>query len=287
MPYVNLADQRLFHSQWDGDPAKQRLPLVLVHGAGGTHLHWPPGLRRLRHHNVYALDLPGHGHSRQQGRVTIEDYCQTLKESVDTLALPPFVLAGHSMGGAIAQEYALRHPERLAGLVLVGTGARLRVHPAILQGVQEDFASAAKVICDWAICGTSAASHRRLYLRALLDVDPAVLLGDFHACDAFDVRQRLAQISVPTLVLCGDQDQLTPLKYSEYLQAHIPGARLVVVENAGHMVMLERPQKTAEAISSFLQGLELPGPMAAPGDQAGIVVIAGEASSPVSEGRRR
>jgi pimeloyl-ACP methyl ester carboxylesterase len=255
MPYTDSDDHRLYHSAWDGDADDEHPPLVLIHGAGGTHLHWPPGLRRLRQTDVYALDLPGHGHSPGPGQETIAGYRDLLLAWADALSLPHFVLAGHSMGGAIAQDLALLAPGRLAGLVLVGSGARLRVHPAILQGVQEDFPAAAKLICDWALSEATSQKNRRQYLRRLLEVDPDVLLGDFRACDAFDVREQLGDIAVPALVIGGLVDRLTPPKYSQYLHERLADAQLVLVENAGHMVMLEQAGQVTEAIAAFVHGL--------------------------------
>jgi len=253
MPYIDSQDCRLYYSTWQGDARDAHPPLVLIHGAGGTHQHWPPHLRRLSETNVYALDLPGHGHSPGPGQNTIAGYRDRALAWADTLSLPRFVLAGHSMGGAIAQDLALHAQDRLAGLVLVGSGARLRVHPAILQGVQEDFPATAKQLCDWALSETASQKSRRQYLRRLLEVDPGVLLGDFRACDRFDVCEQLGSISVPTLVIGGLSDRLTPPKYSQFLHDHIPDARLLLVENAGHMLMLEQPAKVIEAIKAFIQ----------------------------------
>jgi pimeloyl-ACP methyl ester carboxylesterase len=174
-----------------------------------------------------------------------------------------FVLAGHSMGGAIAIDVALRYADLLAGLVLVGTGARLRVHPDILAGVQRDFASTAKQITHWAIGPAASDKQRRLYLRALLEVDPDVLLADFTACNAFDLLVKephedwLSQIDVPTLIVCGEDDRLTFPKYSRYLQERIPGAELLLVPEAGHMVMLEQPVAVTSVIAEFLAGLSI------------------------------
>ena len=78
-------------------------------------------------------------------------------------------------------------------------------------------------------------------LKQLLKTGSVVTHGDYAACDAFDVRDRIAQISVPTLVVCGREDRMTPLKFSEYLAQRLPSARLVVIEHAGHMTMLEQP----------------------------------------------
>lgn len=253
MPYIDVEDERIFYSEWDGDPSNERPPLVLVHGAGGSHLHWPPQLRRLGDTDVFGLDLPGHGYSSGQGRETIAAYRDLVLAWAEARTLRPFVLVGHSMGGAIGLAFALRYPERLAGLVIVGSGAKLRVSPLILQGLRDDFPATAKLICDWA-CGEGIDKRtRRLYLRRLLEADPIVVLGDFLACDRFDVRQRLGEILVPTLVIGGTADRMTPPKFSEYLRDHISHAELVLIEGAGHMVMLEQPQRVTEAIAEFLR----------------------------------
>ena len=110
------------------------VPLVLIHGAGGSHLHWGVAVRTLPEGDVYALDLPGHGRSAGSGRTTVAQYASWVIRLLDALGIERAVMAGHSMGGAIAQTAALEFPEGVRGLVLVGTGSRLRVVPSILEG---------------------------------------------------------------------------------------------------------------------------------------------------------
>ena len=100
---------------------------------------------------------------------------------------------------------------------------------------------------------TASENSKRHYLRRLLEVNPAVLLGDFQACDSFDMMQRLGQVRVPTLAICGTEDRLTPPKYSEFLQQHVPEAQLLLLEEAGHMVMLEKPAAISAAIGDFVR----------------------------------
>lgn len=228
-------------------------PLVLVHGAGGNAMHWPTTLRWLPGQMVYTLDLPGHGKSGGAGRTEIGAYAEVVHAFAETLALPPFVLAGHSMGGAIALEYALRYPNRLAGLILVGTGARLRVAPQFLDGILDDFAGTTDLLTAWAHGEGTELQLRRLYLHRLREVDPQVLHGDFVACDVFDRRSDVNRITTPALILCGDADRMTPVKYSQYLHEQIAGSQLVVVPGAGHMVMLEQAEAVADAVAAFLK----------------------------------
>jgi pimeloyl-ACP methyl ester carboxylesterase len=255
MSSVIVNGEKLNYQVHHGAPRPPGPPLVLVHGAGGDLMHWPTQLRRLPGHVVYALDLPGHGHSGGQGQSDIGAYAEAARGFADTLELPPFVLGGHSMGGAIAQECSLRYEGRLAGLVLVGTGARLRVAPQLLEGVLTDLPATAELMATWAHGEHVGSNMHRLYVRRLREVNPQVTHDDFAACNAFDRIADVSRITLPTLILCGDSDRMTPVKYSQFLAGQIAGAQLVVVPDAGHMVMLEQPAAVAEAVARFLVGL--------------------------------
>jgi pimeloyl-ACP methyl ester carboxylesterase len=251
MPYVTLAGERTFYALYQGDVRGKR-NLVLVHGAGGSHLDWPALLRRLREANVYALDLPGHGRSEGVGRSSITAYCDFFLAFLDALGLEKAIVVGHSMGGAIVLDFALHYPDRLDGLILVGSGARLRVAPAILTGILSGFEATVDLVCDYAFGPSATEQLKRLGRQRLLKTPPEVLHGDYAACDAFDVMERLGEVRRPTLVIGGTADKLTPPKYSVYLRDHIPGAELVLVDAAGHMVMLEKPEVVAKAVSKFI-----------------------------------
>lgn len=251
---IVIADgERLHYRLHRDEPGPGGRPLLLVHGAGGSLMHWPAELRRLPGHSVYALDLPGHGGSGGAGREEIGAYAEVVKGFADGLSLPPFVLGGHSMGGAIALEFALRYPTRLVGLVLVGTGAKLRVAPQILNGLLNDFEGTAGLLATWTHGTQPPPNLLRLYVRRLRDVDPRVTRGDFVACDLFDRRSDIARIQLPALVICGEEDRMTPPKFSEFLAGQLGAAQLVVISGAGHMVMLERPAAVAEAVAGFLE----------------------------------
>jgi pimeloyl-ACP methyl ester carboxylesterase len=255
MPTIVISGEHL-HYQLHRDAAvADATPLVLVHGAGGNLMHWPAELRRLPGHTVYALDLPGHGKSSGRGRAEIGAYAEVVRGFTEALGLKPFVLAGHSMGGAIALEFALLYRERLAGLLLIGTGAKLRVAPEILTGLLEDFTGTAELLAQQAHGEHVDPNLLRLYIRRLREVNPQVIHDDFAACDAFDRRADVGRIALPTLILCGGADRMTPVKYSQFLHEQITGSQLVVVPGAGHMVMLEQPAAAAEAMAHFQTSL--------------------------------
>ncbi len=239
-----------------GRPDPGRPPLVLIHGAGGSRLFWPPQLRRLPGITVYALDLPGHGRSPGAGRDRIDAYVEDLLGWMEALRLPGCVLAGHSMGSAVALMTALVRPAAAAGLVLVGGGGRLRVHPGILEMVAgaATHKRAVDLIVEAAYGPRTKTRLIETGRRRMLEVRPEVLAGDLRACDAFDVLDRLGEITAPTLVVCGADDRLTPEKYSRRLAEAIAGAEIEIIPDTGHMVMLEQPEAVAAAVARFMQG---------------------------------
>lgn len=232
--------------------------MVLIHGAGGVHLYWPPEIRRLRGHTVYALDLPGHGKSDAcDGQQTITDYASYLVHWLHSLHLRRAVIVGHSMGSAIALQLALQNPEYVIGLVLVGAGARLRVHPQLMSFAADPttFYKAADLLVSWSFSPTAAPRLVELAASRMEDVRQSVLYGDLLACSRFDVMDRMADIPQPTLVICGADDQMTPVRYAQYLASSIPNAHLCVIPAAGHMVMLEQPQLVADNMLMFLKDI--------------------------------
>ncbi len=250
MPYAETARGNVFYTE-KKDPQDGPL-LVLIHGAGGSRLHWPPQLRRMSGATVYALDLPGHGRSQGAGCGSIEGYAAVVLAFLDHIAANSPVVVGHSMGGAVAQKLALNNRERVSALVLVATGARLQVAPAILEGIEQDFEQTVDLITRYAWSPEADPSLTDLGRQALQETGSDVLRRDFLACDRFDVMDHVGEIDVPTLVIGASADRLTPLKYSRFLREQIPNAQLVALEGAGHMVMLERPREVADAIECFV-----------------------------------
>jgi pimeloyl-ACP methyl ester carboxylesterase len=232
-----------------------RPPLLLIAGAGGSLLHWPPQLRYLPGATLYALDLPGHGRSTGQGSNRIEAYVEVIHEFAVGLGLAGFVVAGHSMGGAIALAYMRTYPEQLAGAILVATGGRLRVHPDLLAALPDDFERACQQIIEWSYASAADPQMIALALQQFREVDPRLLLGDLLACNQFNMMADLEQLHLPALIICGAEDRMTPPRYSEFLHAHLPDSRLQLVEKAGHMVQLEQPTVVSTLIAEFLDEL--------------------------------
>ena len=245
----------MVESVWyeDNRDPTARLPVTLmVHGAGGTHLDWPAELRRLPEANAIIPDLPGHGRSPGPGRNSIGAYAADMVALLDALKIPRAIIAGHSMGGAIALTMALAYPDRVAGLILIGTGAKLSVHPDILNRALTETDRVIDLITKWEWAAGADEQLRRLSRKRLAETLPAVLQGDYQACNAFDVREQLGNLKTPTLIIGGTADRMTAFKFSTYLQEQIAGAQLAVIEGGGHKMMLEQPQAVAAAVQQWL-----------------------------------
>jgi len=231
-----------------------RPPLVLLHGAGGDHLSWPPELRRLPDARVYTLDLPGHGKTEGPGRQSVEDYARIVKEFLDDAGLARAVVVGHSMGGGIALSLALEFPERVCGLGLISTGPRLPIASSILEdaATASTFPQAVKTFQRSLFSVAASTQLVDATFKRLASNRQTLLHGDLVACDRFDVLNRLDAIRTPTLIVCGTDDKLTPPRFSEALAMRIAGAALQTMDGTGHMLMLEQPGRLAKLISVFI-----------------------------------
>lgn len=209
-------------------------------------------LQLLHFKGSLAVELPGHPSG--SGCNTIEDYASSVEEYIRKEAVKDPVLVGHSMGGGIAITLALAN-FKLAGLVLVGTGARLRVHPALLSKVNENYEEASKLIATWSVSPRSDPVIAERIAQELLRMNSQVTYGDFMACDKFDRMNDVQKITCKTLIVVGEDDRMTPLKYSQYLHQKISGSKLVVIPGAGHSVMLEKHRLFNGAVEAFLDSL--------------------------------
>jgi pimeloyl-ACP methyl ester carboxylesterase len=246
----------------DFDP---KLPaIVFIHGAAFDHSVWQWQSRYFANHGhaVIAVDLPGHGRSPGSARTAIEALGHWTVALLDAAGLERAAFVGHSMGALAALETALKHPARVATLALLGAAAPMAVGDAFLAAARDDSPAALDMEAVWGharlnsldrsgVPGTSLlAASRRLNARSR----HGVLAADLGACNAYRVDDTaLASLSVPTLVVAGQRDQMTPWKAGQALAARIPGAKLVTLD-AGHAMMVEAPRATLTALRDFLAG---------------------------------
>ncbi len=230
-------------------------PLVFIHGSGDSGSVWRSQIDYFGPARAFAIDLPGHGQRADTlpPEASVLDYARAARHIIwEELGLNHPIIAGHSLGGAVALTMALEYGDDLAGLILIGTGARLRVHPNLLEEARTASDAATRQLKELAF----APGHAETMLDSILDEQtkppPYMLYRDLAACNVFDCMARLAEISLPTLIICGTEDRLTPVKYSQYLHEHIAGSSLRLIPDAGHYVMREQPQQVNQAIEEWL-----------------------------------
>lgn len=253
MPIVYVDGKQI--NYWTGRKGllEERETVLFIHGAGGGLYTWSYQKSFFeKEFNPIIIELPGHGESEGEGKQEIVGYAEHVYALLKALSLKKVFLVGHSMGGAIVQTLALSHPEAIKGIVLVGTGARLKVFPMILEGIRSNFADTVTMINQFAFSRKAPSDLIEKGVSLMVQCKAEVLYGDFLACDRFDVMKEVEKIVLPTLILCGDDDQLTPVKYSQFLQSRIKGSKLEVLPNAGHMVMMESSQAFNEKIRAFI-----------------------------------
>ena len=220
---------------------------IFIHGAGLTPETF--AAQSAEFSGSHAPALPGHD-SPDSG-ASIGDFAQFIETYVEEEALHDVALCGHSMGGAVALETALRGRIALGGLVLIGSGARLRVSPAILQQIEDDFESAVATIARFFFA--DPAPERLEWVTSLMRrVGKEQSSRDFRACDAFDALARLGELTVPLLAITGDSDVMTPPKFAQSFADRVAGAQARILPGAGHLAMVEQAAETNAVIRAFL-----------------------------------
>lgn len=233
-----------------------RHPIVFIHGSGDNARIWRLQNEYFGGELAFAIDLPGHGQraDRFSESVSVLDYAQAAQEIItQELHLTSPIIAGHSLGGAIALTMGLEYGPTLGGLLLIGTGARLRVHPDLLASARQSPQSASVQIGQLAVASANSATILQSLQQEQVSSGSSMLYRDLAACNIFDIMDRLHEITIPTLIICGANDRLTPVKYSQFLQQHISGSVLRIIPGAGHYVMREQPEAVHQAIEEWMQ----------------------------------
>jgi len=241
---------------WPLDPA---LPtLVFIHGSGQEGRFWRAQVEGLIGiANTIAVDLPGHGNSSGDGFRRVSDFSRSVMGFIDAVNAPAPIPCGLSLGGAIALHLLIHQGDSLKAGILANTGARLKVLPAIIETIENNYDRHLTGLIKFAVAQSNQANEeicRRVL--ACSTAGPVVTANDFRACDAFDVMDQVAPVNLPVLVLSAVHDTLTPVKYADWMAANIHGARHVTLDGAGHMSPIEQPEAFNQAILSFLESLD-------------------------------
>lgn len=227
-----------------GNSRMTKPTVLFIHGAAQSSTSWEYQYKLCKSYkkfNFIVIDLPGHGHSDGCGFLSIREYADFLLDFVNALDIADLVLVGHSMGGRIAQVYAINYPENIIGCVLAGSGAKLKVARATINMAEKDFNRFSLMAARNSFSDSASTKIREKFLAGLLDSGKSTCIRDFIACNEFDVTAEIDRISVPVLIIAGSEDILVPVKHSRFLLKNIQDSRLEIMEGAGHFMMMEKP----------------------------------------------
>jgi pimeloyl-ACP methyl ester carboxylesterase len=235
--------------------------IVLIHGAGSNgHTFHRQGEALGEKHSPIALDLPGHGRSSGvEGLTTVSDYADFIAAWLGTLQIKSAIILGHSMGGAIAMDLAVRHPARVDALVLSSTAAKFNLTQDRIDALRA--VSMGRTPQAFNTDGYSPKTIKENFdvvregWGEQIKTDPRVRYGDIVACSKADLREAIAKIDTPTLVLAGADDQGTTVADAELIVSKIKGAKLEVIPDAGHFSVREQPARFIAAVEQFVDGL--------------------------------
>jgi 3-oxoadipate enol-lactonase len=233
-------------------------PILFLHGVGSDKSVWRPQLDHFGNsRRAIAFDYPGYGESEYVEGATREDYAASIIAAMDSLGIDRAHICGLSLGGVVAIALHAAAPERCASLIIADSFA---VHPDG-QGIHDRSIAAsqsmtmrqlAEARTDVLLGSAATPDLRAEVVDTMAAIDPPAFRLGVVAVWLADQRDRAAAIVLPTLIVCGDEDRVTPPALSEELQSLIAGSQLHLIEGAGHLANAEQPQAFNMAIESFL-----------------------------------
>jgi 3-oxoadipate enol-lactonase len=261
MPGVTSSTGAIGYAEAGG--GGERTPIVFLHGVGSDKSVWRPQLEHFgAERRAIAFDYPGYGESDPAAEGTIrDDYAAAILSAMTEVGVARAHMCGLSLGGVVAIAMQSLAPERCRSLILADSFA---VHPDG-RGIYErslaaanDLRAMAEARVDVLLAQPADPAVRAEIVETMAHIDPAAYRIGAEAVWLADQRDRAAAIDVPTLVVCGSEDKVTPPALSRDLAELIPGAQYAEIERAGHLANLERPDEFNAVVEAFIRGVDSP-----------------------------
>lgn len=256
---ISVENRTVYAATGNRDPNPALPTVVFVHGAGQDHTIWVLPTRYFARHqrNVLAIDLPGHGRSAGPPLPSIEAIADWVIMVLDAVGLETAAVVGHSMGSLVALETAVRHPDRVRTIALVGASVPMVVSDELLESAKHNERVAVEMLTLWghsraAQLGGNATpgmwmigSGKRLLERAV----SGAIYTDLKACQEYvNGIENAKGLSCHALLILGERDAMTPTQSAKAVAAAIPDAEMVIMEDAGHALLSERPDPVLDQL---------------------------------------
>jgi pimeloyl-ACP methyl ester carboxylesterase len=244
------------------DPSGGQTPLLFIHGAAmdGSVWQWQARAFAHRGYRVLAPDLPAHGRSPGTPRHEVAALSSWIVALMDAANIERAVLIGHSLGSLVTLETAMRYPDRVSAVAVLGCALPMPVGAAFLAAAQNSSAAGVLMQTVWShapgsCLGASPTPGTCLAMASratIASADPGVQYAGLHACNAYErTLADVGALTCPTQVIAGQRDLMTPMKAGRALADAIAGARFASLD-AGHSLMSERPREVTQTLASFL-----------------------------------
>ncbi len=264
MPYAEVNAAKIYY-EIDGDGE----PLLLIHGVRGTIRNWEFVRPHIRNHfQTIMPEIRGHGHSTELTEPsTVELFKDDMVALLDHLEIEQSIVAGHSLGGFIAQQMALDVPDRLKGLILIATAPMVDVEGAIAQIELGKLAygltpkEAVMKLLDFEFYNSEKIRNTPGMVDFLVfHAEESQRLANSHgsaqgAAAKFNVQDRINEIHLPTLVIFGAQDKTFPPRWADFYKENLPNVSIKLIDKTSHSIQLEQPEELVEAIAEFSNSL--------------------------------
>lgn len=261
--YLTLNGKQVFATTGGKPFDKNKSVVIFLHGSGLDHTFWGLHSRffAFRHYSVLALDTPGHSNSEGPPLTTIEALADWLHDVVTLLEINNISIVAHSQGCLVALEFASRYPQKIRSVTFITSGLATPVNPALIESAEKNPEAAIDMMVGWGF-GSAGHLHRgpipgnsmtgsgwKIMRRNV----PAALATDLKACNAYaNGTNAAARIAAPVQVMIAGQDRMVPRKATQLLVDHLTNPEVHVIEDSGHMLPLEAPDRCRQLLKSFI-----------------------------------
>ncbi|MHA2225755.1 MAG: alpha/beta fold hydrolase [Candidatus Hodarchaeales archaeon] len=237
-------------------PNEDGLPLLIfIHGAGFDKTIWHEQSTFFQKlgWGVVIPSLPNHGLSSPIESLNMQNYVDSISNLITSLKLTRVNLIGHSMGGGVVLQLVLQLSNSIINkIILIGTGAKINVSPVFFELLESDFNLFLELMAKYSYNENTTSRIKIDNEKVFRQSGAEMISKDFRVCQSFDIRSKINEIHNQTLILCGQDDMMMPIKYSSYLHEHLPHSQLVLIPNTGHYVYREAPIRVNKLIQKFI-----------------------------------